>query len=185
MSVKGTAVAALPKFIEQKLGRDKYDQWFKALPAESKKLFSDEILASAWYPIKDACVAPTEAMCRLFYGEQSQGARELGAFSAEVGLRGIYRAFVKLHSFPAFMNRSCAILEAYYRPCAAEVTEISANRACLKIKVFPGDAALVEYRIAGWMEKAMQIHGKKNPRVEIVKSLTRNDPYTELVATWQ
>ena len=60
MSIKGTAIAVMPKFIVQRFGEVGYQRWLEALPPESQQLFESEIMASHWYPLQTACTVPTE-----------------------------------------------------------------------------------------------------------------------------
>ena len=43
----------------------------------------------------------------------------------------------------------------------------------------PNPEKVIEYRIAGWIEKALEISGCKDISVEITKSMTQNDALTE------
>jgi hypothetical protein len=45
-------------------------------------------------------------------------------------------------------------------------------------------APVVEQRIAGWIQRALEIHGCRQPAVNITKSLTKGDPCTELDFSW-
>jgi hypothetical protein len=44
---------------------------------------------------------------------------------------------------------------------------------------------LLEIRIEGWMERALEISGGKQPHIKITKSLTAGDPVSEFLATWK
>ncbi len=44
---------------------------------------------------------------------------------------------------------------------------------------------VVEYRIAGWIERALEICGCMNVTVNITQSLTDQDPCTEYNITWR
>jgi len=43
----------------------------------------------------------------------------------------------------------------------------------------------IEYNIGGWIERALEISGVKNVKVEIPKSLAHNDSYTEFNVSWE
>ncbi|HTY07879.1 MAG TPA: hypothetical protein VMF29_01815 [Candidatus Edwardsbacteria bacterium] len=185
MRVKGTAIAVLPKFIESQFGSAGLQQWKEALSSEAKGIYSGIIMTSDWYPIKEAYLEPTALLCELFYKGDPRGARELGHYSADYSLRGVYKAFVKLHSVKQFCNRTVDILHTYYDPCQAKVTLVEENRAALQITMFPLPSPYAELRVAGWTERAFEIHGRRNCRVEITRSLTRGDPCTEFTGTWE
>ena len=55
----------------------------------------------------------------------------------------------------------------------------------LDISNFPQYHILVEKRIIGWIEKALEITGCKNIKTNIIKSLCSDDNSTELFITWE
>jgi hypothetical protein len=183
--VKGTAIIPLQKFIMERFGTDGYARWQASLPDQARRTFEGSVLSDHWFPLDALFVEPTEAMCRMFFGGDSRGAWELGRFSADFALRGIYRAFVKFGFIKAFIRRAGVMLPAYYQPSAIDVVTVEDNRAVLRISQFPGMHRIVELRIAGWMQRAVEIHGYKDAAVEITRSLTAGDPFTEMVVTWK
>ncbi|MRR08499.1 hypothetical protein EG831_00065 [bacterium] len=185
MKVKGTAIAALPKFIEHRFGSEGLKDWMNALSTEGQRIYRGSVMLSDWYPIKEAYLDPTALLCDQFYRGDKNGARELGRFAADYTLKGVYKAFVKLHSVKAFCHRTVDILHAYYDPCQASVVLVEDNRARLQLTLFPVPSEYAELRIAGWTERAFEIHGRRNARVEIPSSLARGDAYTEFAGTWE
>ena len=185
MRAKGTAIAVLPKFIESQFGSAGLKQWQDALSSEAKRVYNGMIMTSEWYPFKEAYLEPTVLLCELFYKGDVRGARELGRYSADFSLRGVYRAFVKMHSVKQFCNRTVDILHTYYDPCQAKVVLAEDNRAALHITLFPLPSEYAEQRVAGWTQRAFEIHGRRNCTVEITHSLARGDAYTEFFGTWE
>jgi hypothetical protein len=185
MEVKGTAVVVTPVFIKEKFGLEKYDFWFNTLPEESKKIFSDPIVQSLWYPLKEAFVIPTQKLCELFYAGELKGAWELGRFSADYALKGVYRLFVKFGSPYFIIKRASKIFSTYYRPSEMKVIESSQNRVIARILKFPDPSKYVEYRIGGWIERAFEISGAKDVKIRFTSSLTDGAPYTELTGEWK
>ncbi len=183
MEVKGSVVRTIGKFVQDRFP-NKYASWKENLPAESGKIYQEAILATEWYPIKEGVIQPTEVLCKMFYDTEKEGAWESGRYSAQIALTGIYKVFV-LISTPAFlMNRSKKILSSFYSPTEIEVVESKGSSMVVHITKWPQPNQLVEYRIAGWMEKALQICGCKNLTVEITKSLTKRDEVTEFQINW-
>ena len=185
MEVKGTAIAAMPTFIADRFGWDKLDQWLKALPPESRKVYSQQVMVNDWFDLKRIYLDPTELLCELFYGGDRRGAWELGRASAEYGLKGVYRAFVKMTSVKFFIRRANVMLPAYFKPCAMELVSQENNRTVAHMTLFPEPHAIVDNRIAGWMERSLEIHGCRDVKVEVTKSLANQDPVTEFVLTWK
>lgn len=185
MTTKGTSLIVLPEFIKQTFGEEAKNKWLAALSPEANKYFSDLIMPASIYPLKTGMIEPTEKMCELFYGGNTNGAFELGKFSADYALKGVYRFFIKFGSPEFIIKKSGTILPVYYQPSKMEITEVENGHAVLRIVDFAEMAEVVEKRITGWMDKAMEVTGAKNGRIVTTKSLTKGDPITEFDITWE
>ncbi|MBN1596205.1 hypothetical protein JW933_09795 [candidate division FCPU426 bacterium] len=184
MEVKGTAVAVMPVFLRKKFQEEGFQRWLQALSPEAQDIYSQPILSSVWYNLQTHLLEPTVTLCDLFYDGNKQGAFEVGQFSAEYALKGIYRLFVKMGSPEFILKKAAVIMTNYYRPSRLEVPLMEKNRAVLRIMEFAELHAVIEQRIAGWMQQALVISGVKNVNLLITSSLTKNQPFTEIIATW-
>jgi len=92
---------------------------------------------------------------------------------------------VKLRSPLVLIKKAQSILPAYYRPCEIDIPEHSKEHVIVHIKKFPNMTKVIEYRIAGWMERAIEITGCKHVTVNITKALSDYDKYTEYVIHWK
>jgi len=185
MEAKGTAIEILPKFVVSRFGRESLGKWISSLPVAAREEFSDGILSFRWYPLKDMLVVPTLRVCQLFYDGDTRGALEIGRFSAEYALKGIYKLFLKVRSPEFLMQRASRILPTYYKPSAMEMVEASKGRATVRVTDFKEMDEIIELRIKGWIEKAVEIAGGRNITCSIPQSLTNNDPHTDFVVTYQ
>jgi len=184
MEVKGTAVTTIPLFVKKKHGEAAYEKWLGALSPKARGAFSGMVLSSAWYPLHEMLVEPTQAICDMFYGGSMQGAVELGRLSADHGLRGVYRLFVRVSNPEFIIQRAGQILPTYYRPSGMKVTEHARGRAVVRVTEFPEPHPVVEHRILGWMGQALEICGVKNVRGAIRSSMASGAPHTEFDLTW-
>jgi hypothetical protein len=184
MQVKGSAIVAMPKFVAEKHGDFGYRKWLDTLSPPAKQVYGGHIMASNWYPFREMMVEPTQKMCDQFYGGSIKGAMEAGRFSADVGLNGFYKIFVKAGSPDFILKRASTIMAGYYSPSQLGLVESSPGKAVLQITKFEEPSPLVEARIAGWMQRALEINGCKNVMVITPKSLTKGDPLTEYVLKW-
>jgi len=164
--------------------KNEYENWLNCLSPEVRVIFKVGPSASNWYPLKSFLIEPTRKYCDLFHGGYPKGAMELGRFSAEHSLNGMYTLFVKLSSVEFIVNRAAKIMPMYYKPSALEVAEFSDGFCRVHITEFPEINDLIEYRIAGWIEKALELHGCKDIQIDIPKSMTNGDPFTEIRLIW-
>jgi hypothetical protein len=179
MEIKGTAVKTIPDFVKAKFP-GQYDEWILSMPEISKRIISSTIFANNWYPVEDAAVIPTKLIGSLMYANNPvKAAWDSGRFSAEVGLTGIYKFFVRASSPSFIISLGGKILSTYYRPCEMKVVSSSSNNIVMHITKFPGMNVIVENRVGGWVQKALEISGCKNVNVLITQSLTKGNPVTE------
>jgi hypothetical protein len=184
MEIKGSAVKSIPEFIKKNYN-DKYKDWLGALPEDSRKIFQDTVLPSNWYPLKEAGIIPTQKMGEMFYGDPLKGAWQCGRYSAEVALTGIYKFFIKAASPFFIISKASKIFSTFYQPSTMEVIDKGDDWVVLQISKFEEPHPVIENRIAGWIEKAMEIHGVLSVKVDFTKSLTRGDTVTEIRVTWK
>jgi hypothetical protein len=184
MKVKGIAIAIMPDFVKEKFGPEGLSKWMAAMIPESREIFGGHILVSKWYPVAEAYHHPTETLCRELYGGELKGAWELGRYSAEYALKGVYKAFVKSPVVTVNIGHAGLMLPTYFQPATIDIKSLEERRAVLRITRFEGSTHHIEQRIGGWMEKALEIAGADSAKVEITRSLAHQDQFTEYVLTW-
>ena len=59
------------------------------------------------------------------------------------------------------------------------------NKVLLQITEMVNSDEVIEYRIAGWIQKALEISGAKNVHIAFPKSITKGDMVTELEIFWE
>jgi len=183
MEVKGIALTVFRPFITEKFGETGYQQWLRTLEPESRAFFEAPVGGDSWYPALSAYIRPTDILCQLFYEGDPRGAWEVGRYSAECAFSQAFRSVVKLTTLRDFISRLHLI--AYYRPVTVRSVSTEMGRIVYRITEFTGISERVEHRIAGWNQRALEIHGCREVSVEIPSSLARGDPYTEFVITWE
>lgn len=184
MQVKGTALVFLPQFIKTSFGETQFDDWLNELPPKSRAIYSKSILSSSWYELDDAFTEPLIKICDMFYNGDPREVWKIGRFSADYGLKGVYKLLVRLGSPEALAKRAGSVIEKYYNPSSIECLEAVRNHAVLRVTRFPSWNKLIEYRIGGYMERGIEISGGKNPHVEITSSLTKGHDFTEYDIKW-
>lgn len=184
MEVKGTAVKSIKEYVEKKYS-SQFNEWIQLLPESSQKIMTGGIFANNWYPMKDAAVEPTKALAKKFYNNDiPKAARESGRYSAESGLKGVYKIFVRVASPNYIMQRAGRVFTSYYSPSDISVVNGHAKGLTLHITKFPEPEHIIEHRIAGWCERALEFTNCKNVKADITKSLAKGDTLTEIIITW-
>jgi len=184
MEIKGTAVRSIPEFVEKQFPT-RFKEWLDTLPEESNKIMGGLIFTSNWYPLKEALVMPMKTISKLFYGgDDKKTALVMGRFSADIVLTGIYKFFIQLGSPRYIIERGGRVFDTYFRPTEVAIINSKRNNVIMHITKFPEPDEIVEYNIAGWIQRALEISGCKQVNIEITKSLSRNDNVTEFNIHW-
>jgi hypothetical protein len=183
MEIKGSAVKSIGEYVEKRHAH-KLNEWIESLPEESKKIFTNPIDSTNWYPIDSAAIIPTQKIGTLIFDSTEEGAWELGRYSAETALHGIYKVFVRVLSPAHLIQRASRIFTTFYRPSEIEVIEPSGRSVTLHITEFGAPHVIIEKRIGGWIEKALEITRCKDIKIDIPKSMAKGDPVTEYRISW-
>lgn len=185
MEIKGTAVIAIRDYVKLN-HKDQYNNWIDSLPLESSNIFRSAIDSSKWYPISEGGIIPTKKAAELFFGGNfEKGAWEMGKYSAEKALTGIYKIFVKASSPGYIVQRASRVFSTYYQPCKMEAKKSTEKSTLLEISNMTESDIVIEYRIGGWIEKALDISGAKNCKVKFLMSMAKGDDITQIDITWE
>lgn len=184
MQVKGTALRTTRDFVKTRFP-EYYDRWIGSLTPESKKLFTSTIDATAWYPYREGYSVPVGKIMEIcFNGDKRTGGEQLGSWSAEVSLKGFYKVFLLIASPQFLLQRASKIFTTFYEPSEIEASIMGSNDAILRIVKFDQIDESVEYRIAGWVRKALELANCNSPRYEIKQFLSKGDKATEIYFHW-
>ncbi|MEO9966131.1 MAG: hypothetical protein ABJF11_10105 [Reichenbachiella sp.] len=182
MQVRGSVIKSIDSFVSDVHG-SKYEDWKKNL-SEASSLLLSTVSSANWYPVEPGVIAPTKVLCDMFYQDKKQGAWESGRYSAKMGLTGIYKVFV-LVSSPAFLlKRASRVIATFYDPTDLTVAHSTDKSMIIQFTQLPIKNEFIEYRIAGWMEMALEICGCKNLSVQISKSMARGHDMFETTINW-
>ncbi|HAN77838.1 MAG TPA: hypothetical protein DCQ31_08735 [Bacteroidales bacterium] len=184
MKIKGTAVSVTPEFIK-KFFPAKYNEWIQSLPYESLKILNNPIFATDWYSLYDAVIAPTEiAGLVLFGGNKALAAREIGKYSGEIALQGIYKIFLRITAPGFVLGRATNVFSSYYDDAQIVVIEKSDKHTVLQFSGFSGKESLIIERIAGWIQKALDLTGNPKHEVTIETEGSELNPVYTIRAQW-
>ncbi|WP_462253318.1 hypothetical protein [Ekhidna sp.] len=183
MEVRGSVVSNINAYVKE-MHPEGYDEWINKLSDSSQELMK-RTTSSKWYPIDEGILEPTQIMCSQFYGSAKEGAWKSGRFSAEVGLSGLYKVFVVISTPTFLIKRASRVLATFYNPTEVSVVDSSDHSMLVHFTKLPTENEYLEYRIAGWMEKALEICGCKDLSVRATKSIAKGDDLFEVQISWR
>ncbi len=187
MRIKGTAVKSLKQYIID-FFPERYNEWFETLSEESKKIFSDVILATEFYDLKEAILKPTEVAGVLFFnGDVNKAAYEMGKYSGTSALSSFYKIFVKISSLDFVLKRATSIYSTYYDDGKMFNTYRTDEEARFAVTGLKKGEELNMKRIAGWADAIFTVISK-SPSEIIDKVVEYKDDGSfdgELVLFWR
>jgi len=184
MDVKGIAVKATFDYVAHKYPNE-IKQWLNSLPFQSKSIYSSPIYATSWYPLSESLIIPTQKIGSLFFqGNNEKAAWDLGRYSAEVALKGIYKIFVKISSPNFMLGRAARIFSSYFNPADIEILESQPKHVVLKLGSFEFNDRLIIYRIAGWLEQALEITQSTNIVVKPMQEFNDKMIAAKIIMDW-
>jgi len=183
MKVRGSVVKTIDTFVADH-HEDTYTEWLSKLKPDTISIMT-QAQNQQWYPVREAVLEPTRIMCRMFYENEKEGAWLSGKYSAKLALRGLYKVFVAVSTPSFLMKRASRVLSTFYNPSAIQVVGNTSKSIDIHLTVLPINDPIIEYRIAGWMEGALEICGCKGLSIEMPQALSKGDTLTECLITWQ
>ncbi len=185
MEVKGTAVKTIPDYIKLK-HENIYDEWFASLPDSSRKFFEESILSTEWYPLQESVVVPMENLAKILSKDVNKVSWDMGIYSSQVALKGVYKIFVRIASPSFIIGRAANMLESYYRPGSISLAEREKGKIVLEFSDFLKADHLIMHRIAGWSYNTFAVVKAKNIKTEL-KNIESSEGHlkTLLIITWE
>jgi len=185
VEVKGTAVNVVPDFVKARHCATGFARWMDTLGAKARAIFASTVYSNVWYPLDTAFTEPASRVCDLFYGGSRSGAVQIGEFSADRALRGVYKFFVKLGSPEWLLTRASSVFSTYYRPARMESESAGRGHAYLVVSQFAGMSPVVEARIEGWVARSLEISGCNGVQVAVAESMAMGEPVTRFALSWR
>lgn len=183
VTVKGSPVRSLQRFIEAELTPEQRDQVFDALPAEYAARFRSPILATETVPVHMLNRFTAEA-ARARNEEVEAFARRAGREAASDAVKGIYRFFALVLTPPALLSKASHMWSSLYNRGEMRVDEQTDTSARIRILNFPFERAGCA-RATGWMERMAEMTGVKNIQVEQTQCVAEGGACCEWRVSWR
>ena len=184
MEVKGIAVKSLKEYVEIHFP-DGYSSWFDSLPDESKLIFNNAIISTEWYDATYGISIPTGNLAMFYNGDVDKAAFMAGYEGATDALTGVYKFFLQMSSPFFIINRANVIFQNYYQPSEMTSEKLDKTKVKIIISKFDKVDTIIEGRIMGWIQRALEMSGCKNVNVIRTTSITEENRITKLVLHWE
>jgi predicted hydrocarbon binding protein len=182
VTVKGSPVRSLQKFVEAELSAEQREAMYRALPVEYGTRFRAPILATETVPVhmlnrftEEAAVAKGEPV--------EEFAKRAGREGASDAVKGIYRFFALVMTPPAILSKASQMWSSLYNRGELRVDEQTENSARIRLMNFPSEVAGCA-RLSGWIERMAGLTGVKAIRIEQTACAAKGGTYCEWKLHW-
>lgn len=182
VTVKGSPVRSLQKFIDSELDPKQRETVFSNLPPEIATRFRQPVLATETVPVH-MLNRLTEEAAKARGESVDTFARRAGREAAGEAIKGIYRFFALVMTPPALLGKAGHMWSSLYNRGELRVEEQTENSARIRLANFPSEATGCA-RITGWMERMAELTGVKNVKVEQTQCYAKGGPACEWRLTW-
>jgi len=183
--VGGNTILARRKFVLDRGGEALWEKVLVRLPEDDAKQLRRTLLVTGTWPL-DLNLRLDQSIAAVLYPDEPERAfREMGRASADVNLKGSQRAFVKEGDPHHLLSFAETIYAYYYGEGRRTYEKTGANTARLVTHdappATPGDCLT----IVAWHERAIELSGGKNPKVQETKCRSRGDRVCEYQVSWE
>jgi hypothetical protein len=182
-SVKGQTVISFLKFVDDALPADKRAALMLSVPQRYRDEFTKRmLLATNTYPIS-VLNAMTIEGAKLAGVPVDDFARRAGRFSAQQGVQGVYRVFVRVLNTNTVLSKAAAMWSTMNTGGKMSSERTSANSAVIRLKDFPNPQSVMCSRVTGWIEHIAEITGVK-PSIDHSRCAAQGGGECEWRITW-
>jgi hypothetical protein len=142
----------------RKHGDDAYAKVVAELQPDTAQVFEEGVLETRWYPFDLLMDVMTVTDRVLGNGDLSR-CYEMGAYSCEQNLTGIYRMFFRFGSIKFILGRAAKAFRSQYDAGEMQKLDSEDRTAVLRLVDFPAPHRAHCLAIKGWMVKAAELTG--------------------------
>jgi predicted hydrocarbon binding protein len=182
VTVKGSPVRSLQRFIDAELTPDQKNAVLDRLPAELASRFRLPIQATEVVPVH-LLNRITEEAARVKGEPVESFGRRAGREAAGEAVKGIYRFFALVLTPPALLGKASSMWSSLYNRGEMRVDEQTETSARIRILNFPSEAAGCS-RVTGWIERMAELTAVKNIKVEQTQCFATGGTCCEWRVSW-
>ena len=183
VTVKGSPVRSLQKFLEAELTPAQREAVLATLPAEFAARLRMPVLATETIPIWMLNQLAEEAAKAKAEPAESF-ARRAGREAANDAVKGIYRFFALVMTPASLLSKASTMWSTLNNRGQMRVENQTDRAATIKLIDYPSEAIHCA-RVTGWIERMGELTGAKDVRVRQTKCYALGAPHCEWTITWQ
>lgn len=182
VTVKGSPIRSLLKFIDGELTAPQREEMFSRLPAEDAARLRGHVLVSDSLPVA-LLNRLTEEAAKVKHEPLQKFARRAGRAAASEAFSGVYRVFALVLTPEKLLEKASRIWGSLYNRGEMMVESRTDKGAHIKLLNFPSEEAGCA-RITGWIERMVELTGVRNARVTQSRCCAKGAPACEWDIQW-
>ncbi len=182
--LKGAAWKPIVKFVKVTFGEDPLSKVLESVSPECRTIASETILVNSWYDMS-LIEEFISAADRLLGTGDLTIARKMGQYSAEFGIKTVYKIFMKVGSPEFVIKKAPVIWKRYYSRGDLNLVEFEKGHVILRLTDMGQISKVTCVRVTGWMETTLRMSGAKDSVVEHISCKIRGDSHEEWEGRWQ
>lgn len=183
VTVKGSPVRSLQKFIENDLSAQQREEALSHLPPDYAKRLRASILPTETIAVH-VLNRFTEEAAKVKGEDLESFAKRAGRFAADEAVKGIYRFFALVLTPAALLSKGSQMWSSLYNRGQLRIEGQTSERAVIRLVDFPSELAGCS-RITGWIEQLAKLTGVKNVRITQTKCFARGAENCEWEVNWK
>lgn len=183
--VKGINLIILKEFVKTKFTEEGYQKWIAAMEPSSSLIFKNEISSKEWYPYTTSFHKPYKLVCDLFYSGANTGIKEI----SEYNYRQLVPKYVRplLFFIPKHLTLGYAaenMFKNLFDPARIELIKARKKLLVVHLTNFNEDPEVIELAVLSWASLLLESITHIRSTMEITKSISDGEMYTEFVLKW-
>jgi uncharacterized protein (TIGR02265 family) len=182
--IKGSVLIARLNLLKKQGGVERLQQVLQRLPAADRKILEGCIMPISWYSLElnlrlDAAIADV-----LSPRDRTRAFIDMGRASAEDNLNGPHHVFIRKGDPHFLLSHSPEIYRLYYAVGSRTYEKTGPKAAVLRTL---GAESVTEadcLTIIGWYQRAIEMSGGRNARIEHTKCRARGNGQCEYHCSW-
>ncbi|MCK5536753.1 MAG: hypothetical protein KAI79_07990 [Bacteroidales bacterium] len=184
MEVKGIVTKSISDYVKANYSQQ-YVEWEDLLTPETVRILDKRRFLHQWHSIDTGVDLPNKALAQLFFdNDVNKAAFMSGRYSAEQSFNGVFRVLLVVISPNMLIQRASRLLGTFYKPSTTKIKKLAKKHIQMSVGM-EVKSEIIEYRIAGWVQRAIEIANGSNVSVEIYKSFAKGDEQLVYDINWQ
>jgi uncharacterized protein (TIGR02265 family) len=182
--IKGHILLSRLQYVREAVGEAQLLEVLASLPAEDRAILTGMLLPVTWYPLDLNLRLDSAIATVLSPDDKARVFLEMGRASAEQNLKGVHRPYLREGDPHFLLSAAPRIYAAYYAVGSRSYEKTGERSAVLRTAGAETVSATDCLTVIGWHQRAIELCGGREVRVEEPLCRARGGPHCEYRCAW-